>query len=547
MDTTDSDIWVHEPAKLDEFVTDHLRLPALSDRQYQDILTFLGTDPKKIIPRDTKDMGSLYNLMCLLWGKGSGKDYIASIIATYLLHIFLCMRNPQEYLGFPQGEAIDIVIVSYSADQALYISFDKIKERIKNWAWLRRHFSVRVGEKYVTATGRPLVNIHQSMIRTHNNVRIISEHSANESYEGYNIFFFIMSEASAFKSATKERNGSKVFNTLKTSASSRFPGRWRGIVMSFPRFDQDTDFTHQLYEQGMSKGEDEETKSKIFSSRGAPWEVKPERFFPSGLKFEFEGQQVPIEYKEEFESDPDDCKRKYLCIAGKTGTNIIPEEVILKAVHEKPPLIEFENVIEKGKIQSLVFGLDNRQLFVDDYLITVDLGEVHSAAALAIQHLDPHYGYVLDAIGAWTPDPDRGHSVDLPNVREVLMEICEALPQCKVGFDQWQSRLMRADLKAKGIETLEYHTYDRDYKGLRQGMALGVARIVKSLPLIIQLKALKEVNGATVLDTKMSARKDLADVVVGGFKTLMEGVKLTNLPGTIIGENLSQFGSVIYK
>jgi len=545
---TDADVWATQPVSFLEFITDHLNLPKLSDRQYQDLITFLGEEPKKVFSQSLDDMGSPFNLFCLLAGKGSGKDYMASMVVCYVLYLTLCMKNPQEYFGWPAGEAIDIVIVSYSTDQALLISFDKIKQRLKNWWWLRQHYSVIWGEKYITAKGRPEIWVHNDMIRTHNNVRIISEHSANESYEGYNILFFIMSEASAFKSLTKERNGQKVFNTLKSSASSRFPGRWKGMVMSFPRFDEDADFTYLLHKEGVERGQiglEEGASSRIFTSRGFTWDFKPARFY-SGQTVEFEGYQIPIEYQEEAEADPEAFKRMYMCIPGKTGSLIMPEEVILRSLHDKPPLLVFEQSIERGKIQAVVHGLAHREFFVDRYLITVDLGEVHSAAAIGIQHFDMHQGYILDAIGAWTPDLERGYPVDLENVREVLIEVAKTLPQPIVAFDQWQSRLMRADLNRAGIKTAEYHTYERDYKSFRQGMALGVAKILKYQPLVTQLKALKEVNGAIMLDTKISKRKDLVDVVVGGFKMIMEGIRTTSLPGTIITENVGDFGSIIY-
>ena len=542
---SDSDVWQITPVGLEEFIKEHLRLPPLTGRQYQDMITFLGDDPKKVFPRIREDVGSIFNLFCWLAGKGSGKDYGASIIVCYLFYLMLCMRNPQEYFNKPTGEAIDIVIVSYSEPQALLISFDKIKQRFKNWWWLKQHYSILWSEKYVTPKGKPEIEIQNKMIRSHNNVRIMCEHSANESYEGYNIIFFVMSEASAFKALTKERNGQKVFSTLKTSASSRFPFQWKGMVMSFPRLDEDTDFTCLLYQKSVIEGKDEETGRRIFGSKGATWDYVPSHYY-SGHTFDFEGHQVPIELKTEFDEDPQECKAKYMCEPGKTGSKVVPEEIILRAVHDREPLLIFENSLEQGKMQVIVHGLENRILFTERYVITVDLGEVTSAAAIAVQHLDIHHGYVLDAIGAWTPDSKLGITVDLENVRDVLIQIGKTLPQPLIAFDQWQSRLMRLDLKRAGIKTAEYHTYERDYKDFKRGMALGVAKIVKFPALMTQLKALTEIKGSIMVDTRISKRKDLVDVAVGGFKLIMEGVKTAGLPGYSISENLSEFGEVLY-
>ncbi len=48
---SDSDAWEITPVGFEEFIKEHLRLPPLTGRQYQDMITFLGDDPKKVFPR----------------------------------------------------------------------------------------------------------------------------------------------------------------------------------------------------------------------------------------------------------------------------------------------------------------------------------------------------------------------------------------------------------------------------------------------------------------------------------------------------------------
>ena len=156
----ETDIWAEIPVPFKEFVTSHLRLPPLTDRQYQDILTFLGDDSQSVFPSKPTEHGG-YNICVWLAGKGSGKDYMASIIVSYVFYLLMCMRDPHAYLNSPPGEAIDIVIVSYSDEQALLISFDKIKQRFKNWSWLLNHYSVMWGEKFITPKGRPEISTSQ--------------------------------------------------------------------------------------------------------------------------------------------------------------------------------------------------------------------------------------------------------------------------------------------------------------------------------------------------------------------------------------------------
>ena len=542
----ESEVWTEQPVSFLEFVASHLRLPPLTDRQHQDIVTFLGDDSLKVFPDKPTERGG-YNICVWLAGKGSGKDYMASIIVSYVFYLLMCMRDPQAYFGFPAGEAIDIAIVSYSDEQALLISFDKIKQRFKNWSWLRNHYSIMWGEKFITAKGRPEIRVSTGMIVSHNNVRIISEHSANESYEGYNILLFVMSEASAFKSMTKERNGNKVYSTLKTSASSRFPGRWKGLVMSFPRGDQETDFTYLLYQKSVKEAMDPDTGSRIFASRGAPWEFKPSQFY-CGKTFMFENHEIPIEYKEEFETDPEESKMKYLCEPPKIGFSVVPESVILKAVYTGERRLRLDNYTEDKLVKGSWSGLvgENLSQFPHDYLVTIDLGEVQSATALAISHYEQESGYILDELFTWTPNPELGYVVDLLNVKACVFQLVEWLPHCTVGADQWQSRIFLRELAQKNIKTVSYHTYENDYVAFRQVMAMGRIHIVDDVELVKQFRALRVVGSKIVLNTNIATRKDRVDVVVGGWK-LLEELQPTgpDLPGYMISENLSGYGVVI--
>ena len=526
--------WVYNPVTLEIFIRDHLDLPPLSARQLQDLLTLVGPEPTETFKQSVP-----YNVLCMLAGKGSGKDYMASILITYFLYLLLCMRNPQAYFGQSPGEALDIIIVSYSQEQALQISFDKIKQRIKNWFWLRSKFTIIWGDKYITDKGKPEIMVLNDTIKTHNNIRIIAQHSANESYEGYNIVAFVMSESSAFRSLTKDRNGHKVYSTLRTSATSRFGKRWKGLVMSFPRYEEDLDFTYQLYNS-------RNTDPSVCGTKGAPWEFRPARFY-AGPTFEYNGVQIPIEHKEEFDSDPDECERKYLCYPAKSGADIFTDDIIINSVSlGKEPLLHFAQHITIDKLVKIeIQGLERTDLFVYDYLLTVDLGKAHSAAALSLQHIE-NSQYVQDAIGAWTPDDSKGVVIDMMDVKFWIVEILKKIPRVRVAFDQWQSMILMEELQSTGVKVEGYHTYDRDYAIFKKAIALGKAKILDDADLLTQLKSLRDKDGHVRTNNTISRRKDKVDVTIGGFKVLFSELKpASGLDGYIVGNNMSEYGSLI--
>ena len=154
--------------------------------------------------------GSLAGTAVLLWGKGSGKDYLCSILVCYLVYVLLCLRDPQKYLRLAPGEPIDLINVAYNADQAKRVFFEKLKQRIKRWEWLRQNYNVieagrRVNEQKL---GRALVVINDDFIEFPHQIRAWSRHAQNESYEGLNILVWLMDEASAFLSKLKRENAS---------------------------------------------------------------------------------------------------------------------------------------------------------------------------------------------------------------------------------------------------------------------------------------------------------------------------------------------------
>jgi len=235
----ENDQWLSRPVDLDTFCDEHLGLGKLYPRQSIDMNNFLGTDPQQVFSG-----GTPFNTMAWLGGKGSGKDYVTAIVVCHILHTLLCMRNPQQLLGQSPISPLDIILVSYSERQAIQINLEYVKQSIRRWFWLKTKYSIIDGGKCVNGKGKPEIVILERMIQTHNNIRISAQHSSNETYEGYNILLFVMSEASAFVTHTRSRNADRVYSTLKSSASSRFGNRWKGIVMSFPRHDQDEDFTY---------------------------------------------------------------------------------------------------------------------------------------------------------------------------------------------------------------------------------------------------------------------------------------------------------------
>lgn len=539
-------IWKEKPITYRQFTKQHLKIE-MTERQTIDAEMILGKDPER-----TFETGAPYNVLCLLAGKGSGKDILGATILLYCLYLLLCLKDPYDYFKFPKSEAIDMLIISFTGAQAQDISFNKVQQFVKHWGWLWDNFTIVEGDRISTKhRDKPVITILTDRIETFNNIRIIAEHSKSDNFEGYNVIAWVMSEASAFKGKNKEDNGWKVFNTLRTSSSTRFRDRtpgWKGMVCSWPRGDESTDFTFQLYEQAAKE-------TSIYRDTCYPWQFKP--MSPDTKWFDFEGIQVPIEHQDLATHDPATFKKMILAIPPKSGEQAMPPEILASATHHWPPKFTIVTSVHYCKngdlgISAIIDKFDPQKADME-YTITVDLGLRHAGTAVALQHRDPMMGYVLDAIGAWTPiepckEYPKGVPVDSEDVDEKLSWLCKQIPGVRIGFDQWQSSLFMARLGSQGFRTFPYHVYERDYLVFRRAMAIRLAHILDDPNLFIQLNALVDKGTVdrpdVVLDTRKSKRMDLVDVAVGGYKIIMENFRpaLGVVGGTFVGNNLGDFG-----
>jgi len=559
---THSRTWKETPVGFEEFVVKHMK-GEVTERQLKDASMIFGNDPERSFTG-----GAPYHMLCLLAGKGSGKDTLASYMIVYCYYLCLCMRNPQEFFGFTVMDAIDMLVISYTEEQARDVNFNKIKQLFLHWDWLWDNYTVLEGDKILNQTNKPRITILSDNIVSHSNVRIKAEHSKNESFEGYNVLFWIMSEASAFEGRNKNSpakssdssqqksmtigNGWKVFNTLRSSSSSRFsavPG-WKGFVCSYPRYDQSTDFTFQLFKSA-------ETDNDIYADLCLPWEFKPARYYPSGKTFDFEGMMIPLEHQGDAMADPAAFKKMYLCQVPDSGEKAIPIDVFAGAMHNFPQILIIDNEVRMNMdlnqqcVVAILRGLEEVGRFQHEYLLTVDLGEKFAATGLALQHYDPDRGYILDAVGAWTPivakrkgDPE--YPVDMDDVTAKLVMMGKVIPNVKIGYDQWNKLLLQTVLSKNSIKTVEYHVYDRDYDVFRKALSGRQAWLVDdpNHELVRQMNAMVRVGKEIVLDQRISMRKDMLDCVVGGFKVLMDKPRPPmGIPGAFYVEsNLDQFG-----
>lgn len=486
--------WKEDPVDLDTYVTSPLYqdLPELSPRQRKAIVAMIGEDPKKVFKRDNGVTTGV-----LLWGKGSGKDYVSSILISYLAYILNCLKNPQRFLDIAPGEPMDIINVAYSSSQANLVFFAKLKQRI-----IKPMFN-----KYNA-------HIIEDKIEFPNQVRLHSRHSENESYEGFNILAWVMDEASAFKDKTKRANADNIYTTLKSSATSRFGRQWIGLVISYPRYEGD--FTLRMYEASKEQ-------PHIYGDFGATWEVHPIR--------------TKEDFDDDYRTDPEDARTKYECIPPAiTDAFFTLTDKIFEANAEIPPVIFAEQTTTwrdtaGGRKSYTALKTDVlKKDFQNEYFIHCDPGLMSDSFTLAMGHKvageekevkkDEQMVILprtqIDLVLVWKPRD--GMPVDILNVKDVIIQLSSYFNLKKVTFDKWNSASTIQELIENGIPA-EDMSFSRGqqvemYRNLRSLVYNNLIKWQNNPLLCYELQKLQLLNGNKV-DHPPGGSKDLADAVAG--------------------------------
>lgn len=470
------DRWEHRPADPDTFLDDPEYL-GVGDETWPEVRrTF-----REIVEGE-------YEEAAICWGIGSGKTYLASLLVSYLVHRALCREDPQRALGLAPGALISFMNMAPTGDQARRVVFGEIRERMASSPWFREHGGMK------KATQREL--------RFAKNVAVLAGNSAETYPLGYNLLVAVMDEAGWLVrgEASGHDAAEEIYHALQRRVRSRFPHDGLVVMISSPRHEED------FLERKLREAEREQA---IYASRKATWEVRPVEQFGEET-FEFRGEQVPMQYRREFERDPERAWRDLGAKSTRTLTAFVPDLTALEACCDPG---RTHPIDERGLLETAFRAQDSQPRFIH-----VDLGHTRDACGIAMAHLVKTDGEplaVVDFVERIEPPP--GGETEFRSVRERIYELRRrgfAIQQ--VSFDGWQSIDSRQTLRRKGF-TVKEVSVDRTpgaYCTLRDIIMARRARWYRYEPLLAELRGLELVRGAKV-DHRRGGSKDVADAVAG--------------------------------
>jgi hypothetical protein len=190
----------------------------------------------------------------LLLGKGSGKDFCASILHLYGIYRCLCMVNPQSYHGLAPSP-IYFVNTARNETQAKKVFFTQFVSLLQDCPWFRGKHSEPSG----------------GCVSFIKNIEALSANSQAFGWLGFNTIQWVGDEL-AFFLETDENEESKsraeeCWESAYGSCQTRFPKDYKMVGITTPRYDDD--FVMRKFFELKGRTNDG------FTAKAATWEVNP--------------------------------------------------------------------------------------------------------------------------------------------------------------------------------------------------------------------------------------------------------------------------------
>lgn len=475
-----------KPVPLKEFLygRDYLRCPPLSEVQYDFVEALSDIYP-----------GCKYDQAVAEWGKGSGKDFVCAISICRIVYLLECLKDPATFYKLKSGSKIEIINIAVNAEQANDVFFAQFKNLIEGSPYFQK-LGYRQRGGRVTFPKRVIA---------------ISGHSEMEGLEGHNVMCAILDEIDAFKTEQelghrqrRAKSAKFMYDRMRTSSQSRFPGIGKIACISFPRFFGS--FIQQRRLLGLK-----EPKTFVSAPEGVPtWIANPLRTFE--------------DFADEFKRDPEMANAMYACkppmardayfkyegfifssfCAKKDGYDIQLDESTNQPIREvegyEPPTM-----------------LPNKSM---PYHIHVDLGQKRDRAGFAMIGFN---GERVVVQLMWGFEAPINGEIDFDEIVKFIEKIANQGFWVKsVTYDGWQSVQSLQQLRKRGIDASLLRVKKEQYDTLKDLINSNCIQGYFYKLVIEELLNLEVIKGNKI-DHKQDGSKDVSDALAGATWKAVKG------------------------
>lgn len=535
---------------------DYLNQPPRTEFVYQELERILGESPniEKIFSFDR-----LIKEYVGLWGKGSGKSTTGFLVELYLIYILLSVKSPLGYFQIPDTDYLSFVNVSVAGKQAKEEYFIRMKNCLQHASYFRRYYDIYDSKSIINKAEvekRGTIDMKSDTIDFPKGLKAVSVHSHNESWEGKNIIFWCMDEASGFVTESGQYNADKIYNTLTTSVRE-FP--YLGLIFSFPRLDKEHDWTYKKYEESKDI-------EGVEGTQKSTWEVKPQKFYSGkNIPFTFTTSdnevitvEIPVEYQKQATTDPENFLAKFMAICAAGGGKFFEGMNLQIIPSQRMPIFDLDTFIIKSVDGKKYINKDilkkNYPMKGDKIVLTLDQSSTNCQAVMMLGHKEKildaegkvQIFIVVDLIIVYSPDPEKGWIVDHDNFTALAQEIVDKVGGVDlVRMDHWNALNLKQKLEKNNIKVSIRGPQKTSYEKTRSVCLYGRVdfpyQIEEIEKLTNELKALDKPTGNRK-PRVLYGLQDLADCFAQLVEELWDETALdvSEIPvGNIIASSLS--------
>lgn len=339
------DVFFEEPAPLDVFIHDkkYMNQPEiiLGEHQFDLIRHMEQIYLPSMYPYMVENFGPQWspvrfvNLLNVQWGKGSGKDLSVQFAVARIAYLMLCLQNPQQYYNLAAQSDIHVLNIAMNASQAKRAFFRPLGTALRSAPWFKDKLKSDITDA-------------STAIRLDKQVELISGHSLAANFEGLSPIAVVLDEISGFQSddqkssrgiVDSDRSAEAVYETVRTSASTRFSSSYKVVAISFPRY------LHDPIQNFCAKGTADIEKRGIENSRYyvsgpyATWDVNPRYRTPDVQYLTIPETNVPVPeaFVPDYEDDAAVARAKYECRPERAANRYMRNDSALGEAFPKMP------------------------------------------------------------------------------------------------------------------------------------------------------------------------------------------------------------------
>lgn len=411
------------------------------------------------------DSGEIFRELVLVWGRRSGKDFIASIMALYEALKLLEAPGGNPYAQYNLGTAapFTILTIANSAPQAQYL-FKEMRDKVLQ----STYFKERLDDRNMNNDTMHFLTPHdrerneelkkRGLPPIPGSIMLRSGHSNSDSLVGLSCYCLLLDEVGLYKNTSGAGSGDAIYNSLGPAVKT-YIRRVPVIdeVTKIPKMDdQGKPMFKDVFDGKIICISSPRAKEGIFFDLYTNAAHVKHRFMMRMPTWGCNPRYTHEMLLAEFPNMPEDKFRMEFGaeFAGTGGESFFPRDAVEACFRQK----------NQREIKSGLPG------FV--YFAHLDPATSSHNYALVVCHKEDFFNHesgrrdfrvVVDHIKYWSPTPKKLISVE--EVDSYVVELNRRFHIGLITYDQWNSAASLEKLRKLGIPVIETK-FNRHYKNI---------------------------------------------------------------------------------